>query len=262
VFPHSRHQPANDERSDRADRPARIIAHKLPLPGTRAVLGGLLVGIAALGAFVTASGGMGGDSRGYLVATHDLAPGSRLTSNDLRIVQAPSNEPAQHTFRTRSSAEGLTLLGPVKAGELIQSGNVADKRSEPGIPEISFSIPSSRALGGDLRSGESVDVLVTGNANGSSPTTQSAVTGATVLDVDRGGSGITRGSDVTVVLAVHSDAEAKAVANAIDNGHITLVRTTGSPASPATIATTSTTATIATTPTTADSSGPGTGGAQ
>ena len=69
-------------------------------------------------------------------------------------------------------------------------------------------------------------MLVTDEKNDAS-STRTAVSGATVLHVDEGGNGIGASGDLTVAVALHSVEEARSVANAVDTGHVTLVRTTG-----------------------------------
>lgn len=196
------------------------------LPGSRAIVGALLVSVAAVGTFATASGATARDSTSVVVAAHDLPVGTRLTSNDLRVLDVEiDRRVADHTVRDPSSLIGRTLLGPIRSGELLQTGSVATKTSSGERPELSFQLPAARALGGDLRSGETVDVLVTNKSTGTGASV--AVHDAQVVRVERSSSGLGNSADVTIVIAVADREEAGALAAAIDNGQVTLVRTTG-----------------------------------
>src|SRR2546421_9053198 len=62
----------------------RLLTRRRNLPSGRAVVGGFLVAIAALGAFVAARDTGGGPSHHYGVAAHDVIAGTTLKSTDLR----------------------------------------------------------------------------------------------------------------------------------------------------------------------------------
>src|SRR5437870_3424343 len=66
--------------------PSRTLTRRRNLPSGRAVVGGFLVAVAALGAFVAARGTGGGPSQHYVVLTHDVIAGTTLRATDLRTV--------------------------------------------------------------------------------------------------------------------------------------------------------------------------------
>lgn len=209
-------------------QPERVIYPKRSLPGSRAILGGLLVAISIVGSFAISTGAASGASQRYVVANKDLAPGTRLQASDLRIVRFELSSPvADRTWRSKEKLVGTYLVGPVGEGELLQLSSVVSKLGEQNQPEISFGITASRALGGDLKVGEKVDVLSSGKSAGATTAT-AAVSDATVTKIQRGGSSIgSSSSELTITLAVDTISEATAVANAVDQSEVTLIRTTG-----------------------------------
>src|SRR4051812_20047222 len=62
----------------------RPMVRRRSLPSGRAVTGGLLIALAALGAFVAARGTSAGPSHRYVVAAHDIVAGTTLEADDLR----------------------------------------------------------------------------------------------------------------------------------------------------------------------------------
>ena len=219
-MPDANASPHADSPSERAVRPRRSV------PGTRALAGGVLVALAAVGTFVAADGSRHGERSPVVVATHDLAPGSRLSASDLAVVRMQlSPEAARHVAASPDRLQGTTVLGPVRAGELLQAGNVVRSPASGGV-EVAFALPSARALGGSLRPGESVDVLAS-DKNGNGPA-RTIVQHATVVRVgDSSSGGIAHNGDLVVTLAVPSTPSAADVAGAVDRGQVTLVRTTG-----------------------------------
>src|SRR4051794_23075355 len=77
----------------------RVAGRPKNLPSSRAVVGGFLVALAALGVFVAARAGNGGQTRRYVVAARDVAPGAALTPADLTTSDLElSNEVGARAF--------------------------------------------------------------------------------------------------------------------------------------------------------------------
>src|SRR5688500_15969628 len=74
------------ERGNGSDPPARSVRRRRGLPGSRAVVGGLLVATAAVGLFAAASTSGQGPRQTYVVARHELNAGTRLAATDLELV--------------------------------------------------------------------------------------------------------------------------------------------------------------------------------
>lgn len=205
----------------------RPLPRRAPVPSARAVVGGFLIALSALGIFVAWSQATGGPDTTYVVARRDLPVGTRLTTADLDVLPMalPDRLARRSAFSRPGAVVGATTVGPIRAGELVQAGDLVRRRAAGGLLEVSFAIEAARALGGDVRPGERVDVLAT-LGTGASATTSAVVRQAQVVDVaqDRGGlaAGATR--PIVVRLAVATADDAVAVAHAVDAGAVTLVR--------------------------------------
>jgi len=218
------------------------IRRRRPLPGGRAVVGGLLVGLSAVGLFAAYLGATGDGTAAYVVAAADLAVGHRITAADLaqaRLELPPAQARLAH--RQVRPLVGAVVLGPVGRGEVVQRGAVRVGAPGPGEggddQELSFALDASRALGGRLRPGELVDVLAT---YGSGPEAYTVVVARAVRVADvSGAAGGLAGGDgpLFVTLALPASAASVAVAHAVDTAAVTLARTSagsdgGGPAAP------------------------------
>ena len=203
---------------------ARPLRRRRTLPGGRAVVGGFLVALAAVGVFAGYTSSTADTRRLYLVARQDLALGHRITKADLGTL--PMDLPSvlrAKVYRDPSQLLGALVIGPVSEGELVQTSNVLSKDQSPVDRQISFPIDSARAVSGQLRRGELVDVLVT-YGTGADGYTAAVVQGARVADRSATrGSLSDRGNEV-ITLAVPSAADTLAVAHAVSAGTIILVR--------------------------------------
>lgn len=198
-------------------------------------MGGFLIALAALGIFMAYTRVSAGPETRYVVARHDLRMGTRIRPDDLALLpmELPPSVAGNAAFTDRARLVDATVIGPVRAGELVQASDVLHKRSGPGEVEVSLPVESARALDGRLLPGEQVDVLATFGSGGDAYTI-ALVRGATVLSADRRQGTLADGRTEVVVLAVRTRDEAIALAHAVAAGEITLVRTTGAevPAGP------------------------------
>lgn len=191
------------------------------------MVGGLLVALAALAAFVAARGGQSGPTQYYVVVTHDVVAGTKLDVSDLRALAMDLPDAiAERAFTDVAAVAGRLTVSPLARGELVQasavvSGDAADPRLQLSVP-----VERSRALDGLVGAGERVDVLATYGA-GADGETLLVVRGAQVLRVDQGQHGaLAASSDMVVLLAVGTVDDALAVTHAAQAGKVTLVRTT------------------------------------
>lgn len=212
----------------------RTVARRATLPNRRAILGGFLVALSALGIFSAYARATAGPTTSYVVARHDVPLGTQLSEDDL--VTLPMDLPsavADHAVFDRTVAVvGATTIGPIRRGELVQAGDLVRKQSGPGELEVSFEIGAARALAGGLRPGERVDVLATFGA-GNDAYTVVVVQQARVLATASTRSPLSTGSEV-ISLAVATSDDALALTHAVNAGEVTLVRSTGStPSGPA-----------------------------
>jgi Flp pilus assembly protein CpaB len=194
-------------------------------------VGALLVALAAVGTFAAASGATTDPRRPYLVARADLAVGHRIARSDLAVgrMDLPPYLAGGHAFSPHDAERlvGSLVVGPVARGELLQRSAVrADGPAAPGGRQVSFPIDPARAVGGRLQPGEYVDVLATYH-----DTTATVVRAARVVEArDKGGLSGGGGDSLVLTLDVPTAEAAMAVAHAVNEGHITVVRSGPKPA--------------------------------
>lgn len=204
----------------------RVVTRRRSLPGGRAVIGGFLVAASAAGVFSAWTSAVSDPTDRYVVVTGDVAPGERLERGDLSLV-ALDLPPAQRrrAFTDITLLVGATALSPMGDGQLVQSSEVAKPVGSPDRAQISLRLEPGAAVGGDLESGELVDVIVT-YTTGGKPETSTISHRALVVRTVTDEQGIGTGGSMVVVLAVHPD-ELEPIASAAAAGHVTLARVTG-----------------------------------
>ncbi|MCU1374577.1 MAG: hypothetical protein JWO68_1863 [Actinomycetia bacterium] len=217
--------PGNGTRATPSARPLR---RRRTLPGSRAVVGGLLVTASAVGLFAAYGASTSGPSDAYVVAVREIVPGQRFTAHDLKLVRM--DLPAGQR-RTAFTDGGLLVRDAVSVnrigvGELVQSGDVARASARRDEARISVPVEPGNAMGGgDSLEGELVDVIVT-YTEGGAPTTTTVARGVHVVDVLSGSSDLGTSGQLTVVLSVDPD-RLEDIAGAAAAGKITLAVTTG-----------------------------------
>lgn len=202
----------------------RRIVRRQPLPGGRAIVGGLLLAVAALGTFLTWQEASGTPDRSYAVAVHPIPPGGRVDADDVRLepIDLPSDVAAA-AFTSLGSVVGRIALGPIGEGELIQAAQVSSAGSADPSVEVSFAIDRDRAVDGLLRPGDRVDVFATYDDH-----TTPVAEGVQVVSISAGdGSSFGTGSQLTVTVALTDPERRVDLIHAIRAGEVTLARSTG-----------------------------------
>lgn len=213
---------------DGADRPARSVRRRRGLPGSRAVVGGLLVAAAAVGLFAAASSSGDGPSRSYVVARHELAAGSRLQASDLELARMELAPAARsRAFEGPQPLLGATLVAPLGPGELVQSSAVVARKGDTASRELSFTLERGRVSPG-MKQGERADLLAT-YGTGNDAYTMVVVRQALLVVIERARTAAGDTGPATVTVAIDDPADALALAHAVQLGKITLVRATGAP---------------------------------
>jgi Flp pilus assembly protein CpaB len=209
--------------AERAARTARVIQQRRTLPGGRAVLGGLLVAVAAVGVFTAYAGAGDGPSDPVVVAARSIRLGEALEADDLRVVEADLTGPiGTGAYRGIDELIGQVALGPIGEGEVVQAGSVSVQRGVPGTHEIEIRLPRQHIAVGRLKQGERVDVFVTREER-----TTSVVRAARVVQLTTGGDGsLTSEREVSLVVAVPSGDVVAALVHALRTGDVTVVRAT------------------------------------
>lgn len=218
---------SNGSAASGAPEGPRLLARRRRRPSGRAVLGGFLVAMAALTAFVAARGTPDGPSHSYVVVARDVIAGTKLQPGDLREVTMDLPDSlAGRAFRDARTLVGRLAVHPLSSGELIQASAVVTGDATDPRFQISLPVERARAVDGLVTTGEQVDLLVTYGA-GADAETLVVVRGAEILRVDQGQHGALGGdNDMIVLLALTTPNDALAVTHAAQAGKITLVRTT------------------------------------
>ena len=225
----SRRSTAVHEDGNGSEAPSRTVRRRRGLPGSRAVVGGLLVAASAVGLFAAASRSGDGPTHSYVVAGEDLAAGTRLEASHLQLM--PMNLAPAVRARVFDRAEpllGTTLVAPLAAGELVQASAVVARRADAGSRELSFAVERGRLSPG-VKQGERADVLAT-YGTGNDAFTTVVVRQVAIVGIERPRAGDPGATTVTV--AVDEAGDALALAHALQLGKVTVVRATGAPPMP------------------------------
>ncbi len=202
-----------------------VVARHRALPSGRAALGALLVTAAAAGAFVIATQNTTRPIRSIVVAANNIAVGEVIDQADLRVIQLDLPDVlVGHGFALAADVEGMTATAPLKEGDPILRSAVITKLAA-GTQEISFPIETGRGAGGLVGPNDHVNLFVSWELDGS-VVTELLLADALVLRVNRSKDEIDRNSGYELVVAVERPEESTRLAHAIDQGRITVVRTT------------------------------------
>jgi hypothetical protein len=232
--------PAADER----EAPIRSLGRRTSLPGGRAVIGGLLVTLAAVGTFVAYALATAAPKQTYLVARDEIAGGRRLTAADVVAVAADvPPDIADRLFSSPSDIDGAFALSAIGAHEFVGRGAVRQANS-PGAADVaggastreySFSIERDRALDGRIQRGELIDILATFTSGGTAPHTDYIGRRVPVLGVESTGASVTGGGTITITIGLEDEMQVIATAHAVAAAQMSLARSTQiDPANPGT----------------------------
>mgnify|MGYP001477074027 CR=1 FL=1 len=196
------------------------IERRRGLPGGRAVLGGVLMAIAAVGVFTAYSGAGEGPGERVVVARSALRVGQTIGADDLALAEVDLGRSEVPVFGDVEDVVGRVALGPVDEGGLVQPASVSADARLPRLHEVAITVPRSHVAVGRLKAGERVDVFVTHE-----DLTRTVARGAQVVELGSDdGSTLTSSRDVTVVVAVPGGREVAAIVHALRTGEVTLVR--------------------------------------
>lgn len=217
--------------AERERRPGRRISRPRQLPGSRAVVGALLVTAAAVGVFSAYLNATAEPATAYVVALDDIPIGTVLTDDVLRDAALFGLVPLDLPAEVASGAvtedralglEGQVTAAPIASGDLISRSGLLDASASDGTARLSFSIPPSRAVGGGLEPGDRIDLVATFGSGGDVVTRYVAqdVLLADVIGVDGGLSG----NELVLTLALDAGEQVLDVAQAVDVAEVFVVR--------------------------------------
>jgi hypothetical protein len=204
----------------------RRIRPRRGLPGGRAVVGGLLVAVAAVGIFAAVSGAGRGPSTRYYVAADDIAAGTTLTEADIEAVaiEVPDRM-RDRVFSDPSALIGAITVGPLSEGELVQAGGLATG-SDAEIPTFSVAVGRADANAGELSRGDYVQVFATYGTD-TAATTVALSPEARIVSISEEDESLAAAGQVVVRLQVASAEERSSIINATVTGRLSLVRVSG-----------------------------------
>lgn len=191
------------------------------LPGGRAVVGGVLMAVAAVGVFVAYDRASRPDEDPIVVATRSIRAGEVLDAADLKTQEGELPDGAS-AFSSVDSLVGRVALGPIGDGEVVQAAAVTDDAGSEPAHEVAITLPRSQVAVGRLKQGERVDVFVTYDE-----VTRSVVRGTPVVQISAEDDGsLTSDREITLVVAVSDGDAVAALVHAMRTGEVTVVRST------------------------------------
>lgn len=134
--------------------------------------------------------------RKVLVATRDLAPGTRLSATDFTPADWPASAVRPGQFVVADARldrlEGALLLAPVPAGAPLFEGHVTGGGEghlsallRPGMRAIAIPVSASSAVAGLIAPGDRVDLLLTRTLPSGRTVTATVATAVRVLGLDQ-----------------------------------------------------------------------------
>ncbi len=182
---------------------------------------------AALAAFLTVTGAGGTPQQTIVVTRRALAAGERLDSSALSTtVVEKRTADSLHGFLSVDALAGAVALAPIGEGELVQRSAVLTGGPNEPTREFSFPVERERALNGDLRSGERVDVLATYGSGADSTTTVLARDADVIRIADAKSGSLGASGKLIITLALASADQLLDAVHAAQVASITVVRST------------------------------------
>ena len=209
---------------------ARSITSRRALPSGRAVVGALLVTVAAIGSFVIATGGSPTPDTSYLVTARSIHAGEPVTTDDFVLlpIELPV-EVAATAISGTAGLDGATALDNLRVGELVSTRDLlaaADGADGTNLAthELTLPVPRDRT-GQSLVPGDRVTVLAS-LSTGDGSISVVAVEDALVVAWETGGEGIGASGTAALTLALTEPATVMELAHLAHEGDLTVVRTT------------------------------------
>lgn len=204
----------------------------------------LLIGFIALalGAFVSLvvyrnlqAGATSKTSPGeeVVVAADDLQVGTKIEDKDIRLVRFPSAELPAGCFHQKKNVVGRGVVLPIAQKEFILSSKLAGENAGSGLPSlippgmraISVRVNDTTSVSGFVQPGTRVDVMLTGNPQGSNEqqtitVLENVAVIATGQRLERNAAGEAQSAPVVTLLLSPDDAQRLTLASS--QGHIQL----------------------------------------
>ena len=165
------------------------------------------------------------DTVSVAVASVDIASGTRLDPSMVSFTPVHASADAEEGMVAAEEVErlsGLVAIRSIPSGTLLSERDFAATST---LRAMSIPIDPEHAVGGALRAGDRVDVLVSSDG-----TARYVLVGAEVLAVSDASGGALGGTGRYAVTVGLDSAAALEVAAALSDGTVDLLRSTGAPA--------------------------------
>ena len=170
-------------------------------------------------------------TRPVAVAAVDLPAGEPIESAYLRSVEVDVDDATYVMlvpWAQVPSMLGRVPVYPIQAGSLLSLSDLRDPAGPSGLRSMSIPIEAEHAVGGSISPGDRVDLIWVAGDDASYVLTNAEVLAVSTI----GDLGALATGDFYFVIAVDAD-QALAVATALSDGQIEVVRSTGASAMPA-----------------------------
>jgi pilus assembly protein CpaB len=168
-----------------------------------------------------------------LVAADDLQVGTKIEDKDVRFVRYTSGDLPAGVFHIKTKVVGRGVVLPISKGEFILTNKLAGENAGSGLPAlippgmraVSVRVNDTTSVSGFVQPGTRVDILLTGNPQGSSEQQTTTVLEnvaviATGTRLERNAAGEPQSAPVVTLLVSPDDAERLTLASS--QGHIQL----------------------------------------
>jgi len=218
------------EHADAKIHAIREISPRKSLPNSRALVGALLISIAAVGAYAAATGGSSGPTSEYLVVKNSISAGHpvMLSGVAFEAMDIPLDV-SNSALNSTDGLDGAIALRDLRPGEILTLDDLIASPMIDGTPigavhELAFPVPLDRTPSGLVR-GDRVTVLSTLRV-ADQPTTVVALEDAVVLSFDPRSDQIGSTGTGVITLAIPDAGAVLSTAHLSQQGDLTIVRST------------------------------------
>jgi pilus assembly protein CpaB len=168
-----------------------------------------------------------------VVAADDLQVGVKIEDKDIRLVHFPSGDLPAGCFHQKTKLVGRGVVLPIAKGEFVLPNKLAGENAGSGLPSLippgmralSVRVNDTTSVSGFVQPGTRVDVLLTGNPQGSNEQQTTTVLEnvaviATGQRLERNSAGEPQSAPVVTLLVSPDDAQRLTLAST--QGHIQL----------------------------------------
>src|SRR5579863_1122922 len=194
--------------------------NRLLMIGFVALVLAAFVSIAVYRNLQSGRGGNQAPGEEIIVAANDLQVGSKIEEKDIKFVRFPSADLPAGVFHLKNKVIGRGVVIPIARGEFIITSKLAGENAGAGLPSlippgmraVSVRVNDTTSVSGFVLPGTHVDVLLTGNPQGSAdPQTTTVLENVAVIAtgqrLERNSAGEPQTTPVITLLVSPDDAQ-------------------------------------------------------